>query len=924
TAAVAIYTYDGTAWSSASVFNQRMTFLAQDLAQITGEILHTSLYAPMVADNLPPETKLNVQGSSAVLEGRLFIPFVSRITLSADDRTPKGGVNSGVNSIFVSLDGAPEKPYTGPVFLTGGRHELSYFSRDRLGNEEPVRSTIVYKDMNFPRALVSVDQSSFLAEGGFGIDAATATLTILVEDAGMSEARSGLGWARYVLDGSTAPLDFVPGISSASVQIQLGTGVYHLILAVADRVGNTFEKSLRVEVGDTLPPVTGLALGEPRGLLNGATVVHPLTPLVLSAQDFRVYGPASGVKQTNFRIFDSMGEPGPYGVYAGSFSLLGGDGSKTVEYFSEDNAGNSEIPSRQALVLDGTSPGIVISSPAADRIWMAGGEKIGVDSSVLDAFDPAPSSAAYLTQVEDRGSPRGGRPELVPVITGQELDPLQLDDGLWRLRVSATDFIQNAGSAMSGTFEVLHDIQPPRTTFGIGAPSLAEGFVLPLGTIVSAFLGGATPFNLSSVDDLTAMGDASGLGVSFQLLEVDGVLRSSFTNANPAAGGMFSSSFTLVADLDGLHFLGYYARDTLGNLELPRISTVAVDNTAPATVLALSASASDPYLSSSTALSLSAEDPSVNGVASGLEETLYRINGGTFAASTSSFILQGEDGIFTLDYLSRDRLGNAEGPRSRTLILDKTPPASALSASGGRQARGPSLGSFFASSDTRLSIIAQDPLVSGVASGVGLVFLKDNGISVQHATAAFSLIEGVHLLEYQSRDRVGNEEILLSTTALVDASPPVTEMEVAGASTTFGGNIVVGADGSVNLRAHDPAGAGVASGFSRTHWSLDGAAGVSDSSMTVVSLGAGGHFLEFRSEDRVGNLESQKTLEIAMDTAPPRLGGLAPAQQELIQRGIVLAHGLAGVVLERFGDKFAFRAVISVDIAFLLLANGQA
>ena len=181
------------------------------------------------------------------------------------------------------------------------------------------------------------------------------------------------------------------------------------------------------------------------------------------------------------------------------------------------------------------------------------------------------------------------------------------------------------------------------------------------------------------------MDDALGLGVASQRHEVDGVLRSSFTNQGPASGQVFSSSFTLAQDADGVHALAYYAQDTLGNQEMLKTSTVAVDN---------------------------------------------------------------------------------------------TPPATMLDVQGGRQASGPDASAFYASSDTRLNLSAFDPLSGGVASGLELTRYRDNEGSFQDFSAPIAFAEGSHRLDYQSRDRLGNTEVLHSTTVLVDATHPITTAAV--------------------------------------------------------------------------------------------------------------------------------------------------
>ena len=95
---MAIHTYDPLtlSWSSAAILNQTLTLLANGFYQVSGNILHTSLYAPMIQDTLAPETAFSVAGASAALEGRLFAVRGSSGVLTARDLAPRGGVASGL------------------------------------------------------------------------------------------------------------------------------------------------------------------------------------------------------------------------------------------------------------------------------------------------------------------------------------------------------------------------------------------------------------------------------------------------------------------------------------------------------------------------------------------------------------------------------------------------------------------------------------------------------------------------------------------------------------------------------------------------------------------------------------------------------------------------------------------------------------
>ena len=341
---------------------------------------------------------------------------------------------------------------------------------------------------------------------------------------------------------------------------------------------------------------------------------------------------------------------------------------------------------------------------------------------------------------------------------------------------------------------------------------------------------------------------------------------------------MFSSTFSLIGLSDGLHAPAFFAEDVLANREAEQALQVGVDNTPPSTALSLSTPSVESYISSSTVLSLSAQDPVVNGLAAGLADTRYRINGGTLATSSLSFDLEGADGSYLLEFQSRDRLGNEELLQGRTLLFDKTAPNTSLSIQQGRQAAGAQAGSFYASSDTRLSLAAADPSVGGVASGVDLTLLKDNGGLVQPATASFSLTEGSHLLEYQSRDWVQNEEILLSTTVLVDASAPQSDLAVGAPQAVISLGLGTGPEGLVvvssvtKLLAHstDTISHEVASGVDSIQVRQDSATFTAQTTPFGLLGSDEVKTVFFYAKDRVGNTELEQTRQLGLDSTAPR------------------------------------------------------
>jgi hypothetical protein len=103
---------------------------------------------------------------------------------------------------------------------------------------------------------------------------------------------------------------------------------------------------------DTTPPVTAIALSEPKHQVGSTTYVSGLTTFTLSASD------ASGVKETRYKI------DGAWTTYSSGFTLATlPDGEHTIYYYSIDNAGNSEAEKTLTIVLDKTPPTISDASP---------------------------------------------------------------------------------------------------------------------------------------------------------------------------------------------------------------------------------------------------------------------------------------------------------------------------------------------------------------------------------------------------------------------------------------------------------------------------------------------------------------------------------------------------------------------------------
>ncbi|MEK7384154.1 MAG: hypothetical protein AAB262_12825, partial [Elusimicrobiota bacterium] len=333
----------------------------------------------------------------------------------------------------------------------------------------------------------------------------------------------------------------------------------------------------------------------------------------------------------------------------------------------------------------------------------------------------------------------------------------------------------------------------------------------------------------------------------------------------------YATTFTLT---EGVRRVDFQSEDNLGNLELLRSATIFVDATAPLTALAIGApqfiSSSTVYVSTATPFSLASHDPTVAGVASGVSGISFRLDAAAFGPYLSVFTIPAPDGLRSVAWFAADNVGNAEAVKTASVTLDATAPRSSLAVVGGRQAAGPDAATFYASLDTRVAFMGEDPMTGGAASGLALIRYQDNGGAFQNFAAPLALGEGRHALSYQAQDNVLNLEVLRSTNVLVDATPPVTTVSIGTpVFTAADGTIYVAPASSIAFSAADPhlPSGEPGSGVERVEVSVD--AGVYAAFISPLTFTEGVHTVRYRALDRVGNAEAARELQLRSDATPP-------------------------------------------------------
>jgi hypothetical protein len=311
----------------------------------------------------------------------------------------------------------------------------------------------------------------------------------------------------------------------------------------------------------------------------------------------------------------------------------------------------------------------------------------------------------------------------------------RVDGGIWTgyvpfsIATERSHLVEYRSTDRAGNVEIAKSIAvtvdntPPATAIKAGTPQ----FTGPDGTL---YASSAASFTLSATDNLS------------------GVARTEYR----LDGGAWTPYATFAIPSEGKHVIGYRSNDNVGNLETEKTLTVTIDNTPPVSL----ATACSPnyaangnlYVSGSTAITLSATDN-----ASGVRISEYSIDGAPFVTYTAPINLASHpEGNHTIAYRSTDNLGNVETAKKLTVVLDKTPPKTAIAGSDPLTDGAVNT----VSPVTSFTLTATDSL-----SGVKNIWYRIDGGQWQLFTAGFTLNglkAGPHVISFNAVDNVGNEE----------------------------------------------------------------------------------------------------------------------------------------------------------------------
>ncbi len=787
---------------------------------------------------------------------------------------------SGVAATYYTIDSGTKQTYTGAFTIsTQGSHKVTYWSVDAVNNTEATNTGYVNIDLAAPTV---TDDSDGLWHH------AAVTVHLTPADSG----GSGLaGTQERLQGGSTWTTATGNAFTVAAPADHSADGVHVYQYRALDNAGNSSTIGSCTVWIDTSAPATtavGLAADDLSGWRTTSQTVS------LSADD----GLGSGVASISYTI-----DGGGTQTYSTPFTVSG-QGQHPVTYWATDAAGNVEAvhtgwvnisnPYAQAAGLaadgssgwqdtaatvtitgsgdhapisvtygiDGTTPQKAASDPASFTVSTQGSHpvvfwatnNVGIDSlhqtGYVNLDLTAPQTAATnLQSTQASGwSTTGVTVKLSASDTG--------GSGL-----SSTWYTVDSGSAQlyTGPFLVTGDGSHPVTYWSVDVAGNIEAHDATHNT------------GYVNIDSTAPTTTATGLQTTGTSGWVSGAQTIRFT-ASDGGAGMTGGSAATYYTVDGgdmqtysgafqvsgerSHTVKYWSVDAVGNIEPQHTGYVNIDGAPPTTTATgLQTTGSSGWVTTAQSVSLSASD-ATSGMTGGSAATYYTVDGGAQQTYSGAFQVSGERS-HRVTYWSVDAAGNVETPANVGYVnIDPTPPTTTAT---GLQSSATS--GWTNAAQVTVNLSAGDA-TSGMANGSAATYYTLDGGAQQTYSGAFQVSgERSHTVTYWSVDAAGNIETPANVGYVnIDWTAPQTAATGLQSSATTGWQ---NTSQTVSLAATDDL-----SGTATTYYKLDSQPAQTYTNSFGVS-GQSSHTVLYWSVDAAGNIESQNTGYVNIDSTAP-------------------------------------------------------
>jgi hypothetical protein len=506
--------------------------------------------------------------------------------------------------------------------------------------------------------------------------------------------------------------------------------------------------------------------------------------MTLSAADLM-----SGPEETLYSI-----DGGAYQSYTGPF-LVSGDWTHSISYYSTDFAGNVESLNIIEIKIDAMAPNTVAapSGTLGSNNWYLSSVTLNLDS----------------------------------VDSGSGIDEMKyrLDSGTWLDYVGPFQLTGNG----------VHDIEYYSTDYA-GNVEVTK--------LKQLKIDAETPSTASTPSGTSGLNGWYTSGVTLELVESDTIsgVESTFYRVDNGAWQVYTGAFLI--DGDGSHTVRFYSVDFAGNAETTTSIQLWIDTELPSTSEVLvGAAGTDGWFISDVTVNLTGSDET-----SGVDETKYRIDGGTWQTYAEPFSFS-VDGTYFVEFYSEDLAGNEEGIKSIQVKVDTFAPSTIQETTG-------TVGTNeWHTADITITLTSSD-----ATSGVKYTQFRIDGGAWQEYDAPVTMTsDGIHMLVFRSIDKAGNVEDALTIEVKLDSTSPIVDLELTddgdGTLSTSTATVVwTGSDETSGIRCYEvriDAGAYAQVNLGTSH--------------VFTGIEDGAHTITVRAVDNAGNAV-EESIQFTTDT----------------------------------------------------------
>lgn len=339
-------------------FDQRF----QRTVVLDGSNAVMDVVAPVTTWSLPPTAT-----------GWYNAPSVS-VSLTAADPQP----GSGFKRMTYTLSGAENRtdtffgPNAGVQISAEGITTVTVQSEDNAGNLEQPQSFVVKIDRHAP-VTTHTTSTPANAQNWFN---APVTVTLHATD-----DRSDVKQIAYTLTpaGQQPGAPVVVNGDSATFTVSTSSNLNYFSV---DNAGNGEQNhGLQINIDSTAPSTNIFTTPGPSVVIAGQNWWNTNVSVNINANDNCNSGPCSSTRQIWYSL--SGAQTSALTAISGSFAsaLVSAEGSTTVTYYAEDNAGNTSAPSVFVVNVDKSAPAVALNAPSS----ILEGQLVTLTTTVTDA-----------------------------------------------------------------------------------------------------------------------------------------------------------------------------------------------------------------------------------------------------------------------------------------------------------------------------------------------------------------------------------------------------------------------------------------------------------------------------------------------------------------------------------------------------------